>query len=123
VAEQWALVGASESVGKCDVGVVRDETLDFNVQVWKSGNHLAEERSIASGARALARGRVIVDCVFGDEVVEKVKFSAVDGITELLLRSNIHFSTHLLTLFLRFTVDQCVDVTGDRVAVKIVDRI
>ena len=100
VAHERALVGAGEGLSECDVGIVGDETLNFDVQVWKSSNHLAKERFVALGARALSRGRVVVNCVGGHKVVEKVEFSAVHGVTKLLLGCDIHFLTHVFTLFL-----------------------
>ena len=119
VAHQRTAVRAGESVSECDIRIVGDETRNFEVQVWKSGNHVAEERFVALGAGALPRGRVVVDCIFGHKIIEKVELPAVHGVTKTRLGCDVHFFTHVLSLFVGCALDGFVWATEDHAAVSV----
>ena len=114
VAHEGTLVGAGECVGKCNVGVVCDESLDFDVQIREGDKHFTVKRSIACGAWALPGSRVIIYGIFGHEVVEQFEFSAVHGMTEFLLCGDIRFLSHRFIFFPGFNMEGRGVCYGDR---------
>ena len=68
-----------------------------DVHVGEGGSHSGEEHSITGRAGHLSVGGVVVDAVRGDDLVEEIEFTCVDGFSELAKCGLCGFFAHNAT--------------------------
>ncbi len=94
VAVEVSLVRAGERIREGDAVPVGDELLYLDLHVGERGAEFGEEGLVSLGTHVLARSRVVIMAVRGDDFGEGVEPATVDEFSEFLGRLDAALAGH-----------------------------
>ena len=83
-------------IGHGKIVLVLDDVLDGDLEVGERSAHHCKQLDVALRSLALARGRIVLDDVGRENLVQGLQVAARYGFAELLGRLEILFLTHVM---------------------------